>query len=95
MLKYITEKLKSVKSEYMNRSPRGKWSFILNMGIFVQKLTAVEMIDRNFKVWWYTYASGVVFIDIFCSFIYTLWYYADTPIKGLLFIALIGIIIPV
>lgn len=79
----------------MNRSPKGKWRFILNLAIFIQRLTGVAIVDKNFEVWWYTYASGVAFVDIFISFLYTLWYYSDQPLKAYLFISLIGVIIPV
>lgn len=95
MLKYLVEKYRSIKSEYMNRSPKGKWRFVLNSAIFFQRLIAVEQCDVNFEVWWYTYASGVAFLDLVFSFVYTLWYYADQPLKGLLSISLIGIIVPV
>lgn len=84
-----------MKSEYVSRSPHGKWQFVLNIAIFTQRLTAVAVCDVNFEVWWYTYASGVGFLDYFLSFFYTLWYYAEQPLKGILSISLIGILVPV
>lgn len=95
MLKYFIEKLKSIKTEYMERSPQGKWQFVLNLAVFFQKLIGVEILDTNFKVWWFTYVGCLGLIDVVSSFSYTLWYYANTPFKGFLFLSLIGVFIPV
>lgn len=89
------EKYKSMKSDYMIRSPKRKWLFVLKMGIVAQKSIGIAILDPNFEVWWYTYASGIAFLDVILSFLYTLWYYADRPLKGLLFTALFGVVIPV
>lgn len=89
------EKYQAMKSDYMKRSPKEKWRFVLKMGILVQKSIGIGIMDTDFKVWWYTFASGVIFIDVFLSFFYTLWFHADNPLKGLLFTALFGVTIPV
>lgn len=85
----------SIKTDYLFRSPKGKWLFIVNLGIFIQNAIGFSVLDPKFEVWWFSYAAGVVFLDIICSFFYTLWFYWETPLKGLLFIALLGIVIPV
>lgn len=79
----------------MSRSPKGKWQFVLDIAVFVQNLTAVAMIDVNFDVWWYSYTSAIGFLDFFVSLVYTIWYYGDQPIKGLLAFSMMGILIPV
>lgn len=95
MLKKLTQLYNSLKSEYLKRSPKKKWIFVRNVGIFVLTLTGVPFLDPNFKVWWYSYAGGFIGIDVFLSFLYTVWYYADTPSKAYLFTAQLGIMIPV
>lgn len=95
MLTYLFEKYNSLKSEYMNRSPKGKWRFVLNMAIFAQSLYGVAVVDRDFKLWWYSYLSGVTFLEVACSIVYTCWYYIEEPIKGALLISMIGVLVPV
>lgn len=95
MFKYIVGQYKSIKTEYMNRTPKGKWHFVLNMAIFALNISGSDVISTNFKLGWYSYISGVVLVDCVLSFIYTLWYYADDPLKGLLFIATFGVFVPV
>lgn len=95
MLKYLFEKYKSMKIEYLNRSPRGKWLFVLNMSIFALNAIGCASFVAGFKVSWYTLSTLVLFIDLFLSFLYTLWYYADQPLKGILSISMFGIFIPV
>lgn len=95
MWKKFINLYESIKRDYLNRSPRGKWIFVRNAGIFVLTLLGVPFLNPSFKVWWYSSAAGIVSIDVLLSFCYTLWYYADTPIKALLFTPLLGILIPV
>lgn len=95
MLTYFIEKCKAMKAKYMKLSPKGKWRIVMDSGIFVQNLTAASMCDLNFEVWWLTYISGVGFLDVTISFAYTLWYYSEQPLKGLLSISLVGILVPV
>lgn len=95
MLQKLIELYKSMKTDYLNRSPKGKWLFVRNVGIFVLTLTGVPFLDPNFKIWWYSYAAGVAAADIALSCCYTVWYYADTPIKAILFTPILGIVVPV
>lgn len=95
MFKVLKEKYKSLKSEYFNRSPRGKWHFVRNLGIFVLSFSGLAILDPNFKVWWYSYVAAFVTIDVSASFAYTLYYFADTPIQALLFTPLLSILVPV
>lgn len=95
MLKYFFERYNSLKSEYMNRSPRGKWLFVMHLGTMFQKIIGISIMDPNFKVWWFTYTSGVALLDVVLSSIYTIWYYSDNPFKGFLFLSMLGIVVPV
>lgn len=95
MLLKLIEKYKSVKADYLNRSPRGKWLFIRNIGISVLTLTGVPVLDPHFEVYWYSFAAGIAAINILLSFLYTLWYYSETPLKRILFTPLLGTFIPV
>lgn len=95
MFRKLIEKIKSMKVEYLNRSPRGKLLFVRNVGIFVLTLCGLAVLDPKFKVNWYSYAPAVVSTDLLLSFIYTLWYYSEEPLKGILFTPLFGILIPV
>lgn len=88
-------KYKAIKTEYLERSPKGKWQFVLNIAIYAQKVIGFGILDAKFKVQWHSFSSGVAFVDCFISFIYTMWYFSDTPLNGLLFISLFGIAIPV
>lgn len=95
MLDGIISKYKAVKVEYLRGSPKEKWLFVRNIGIKVLILTGVPVLDPNYRVTWYSYAGAVVTIDIFLSFLYTLWYFMDTPINGFLVTPLFGILVPV
>lgn len=88
---------KSIKNEYLSRSPRGKWLFVRNIGIFALKLMGNPILDPNYRVYWYSFAGILVVSNIFLSHLYTWWYYSDseTPIKGFLITPLYGTIIPV
>lgn len=91
------EKLKSVRSEYLSRSPKGKWQFVRDIGILVLKTTGVPVLDPKFEVYWYSYAAGLVIFDVTLSFIHSVWYFMGRdPIKGVLNIPLyFGVLVPV
>lgn len=95
LIGYVIAKYKSIKSEYMHRTPKGKWLFVLNMAIFALKIAGFDILTIDFKLTWISYIPGVVLVDCVLSFIYTIWYYANEPLKGMLFIATFGIIVPV
>lgn len=95
MFKTLTEKYKVLKEEYLSRSPRGKWEFVRNIGIFVLTLTGVPILDPTYEVYWYSFAPFVTCTDIFISFLYTVWYYRETPLTGFLVTPLFGVVIPV
>lgn len=78
----LLEKYRSIKADYLSRSPRGKWEFVRNIGIFVLKLTGVPVLDPNYELYWYSFAPMLCGINIFLSFCYTIWYYKETPITG-------------
>lgn len=99
-IKYVINKfkeLKNIKNDYMNYSPRKKWLFVRNIGIFFSKTVGMEFLDPEFKVWWYSYFPGFIIGSIFLSFLYTLWYYTifGEPFKGLLLLSGVGSIIAV
>lgn len=99
MFQNLIEKIKSAKSEYLNRSSKGKWQFIRNAGILVLRITGVPVLDPNFKVFWWSYSCLMVIIDITLSFAYSIWYFnfkEMDPIKGYFNTPLyFGIVIPV
>lgn len=92
-LKYLIEKYRKVKDDYMNRSPKGKWMIVRDVGNMFLRFIGVAYLDPKFKVSWYSYAPAIVMIDVFLSCLYTLWFYStDEPIKGILVISLLGIL---
>lgn len=95
MLGQIISKFKSLKREYLDLSPREKWESVRNIGIFILTLTGVPVLDPSFKVTWYSFAAIIIAIDVQISFIYTIWYFADTPMKAFLMAPMFGTIIPV
>lgn len=96
---FLAKKYNSIKSNYLNKSPKEKWALIRNAGIAFLRSTGVPVLDPNFKVYWWSYAAAVVIIDVTISFAYTFWYYAfveQDTIKGLLNTPLyFGILLPV
>lgn len=97
MLRIFIDKYKTLKSEYLNRSPNGKWLFVRNIGIFILKLIGVPVVDPNFEVSAFSYCSGLICGGISVSAIYTLWYFmkTSTPINGILVIPMYAVLIPV
>lgn len=95
MYKRIKEKYNAIKTDYLSRSPKGKWIFVRNIGIWVLTLTGVPVLDPNYKVTWYSFAPGFTCMNIFVSFFYTVWYYSDSPLKGILVVPIFGVVIPV
>lgn len=93
-MKKLIQKCKAIKEEYLSRSPRGKWTFVLKIGIFILKICGVEAIDINYKVTWYSFACAVVILDLFLSFIYTVWCYWGR-IEGCLAIPIFDIVFSV
>lgn len=95
MLKHFINVYRKIRKGYLRRSPEEKWILIRNIGIFFLKISGVPFLDPNFEIWWYSYIGCVGFASFFSSCFYTLWYYSDTPMKGLLPMAMMGIIVPV
>lgn len=54
----------------------------------------MPVLDPNYKVIWYSYVPGFICLDIFISFLYTIYYFIDTPITGILVTPLFGVVIP-
>lgn len=92
---WLVKKYREIKDDYLNRSPKGKWLFVRNSGIFILEICGLPVIDPNFQVNWRSYYSGVLYFDIFSSLFYTFWYYSDSPIKCILALPIFAIIIPV
>lgn len=97
MLQTLINKYKSAEDEYLIRSPKEKWLFVRNIGIFIFALAGVPVFDPKFKIYFYSYSAGIVIVDVIISFFYTLWYYLNTPtpINGLLVLPIFSIVIPV
>lgn len=93
-MKTLKQIFNAIKDDYLKRSPRGKWKFVRNTAIFILKICGVAAIDLNFKVTWYSFACAVVVLDVFLSFLYTVWYYSG-GIEGFLVIPVIGIVFSV
>lgn len=94
-VKMLINWYKSFKNDYLNRDPRGKWEFVRSLGQYFLTLTGIPIIDRNFKTNWFSYALFVAIADVAFSFLYTVWYFHNTPIKSILTLSLSGIMIPV
>lgn len=96
---------RSIKTEYLNRSPRGKWHFVRKMGsnclcllgVPLMQTSSITSIHPSFKPYWYSYSGVMVVICITFSHIYTWWFYyhSDDPLKAFLIVPLYGTIVPV
>lgn len=92
----MIQQYKIQKKEYLNLSPREKWHFVRKIGVFFLTLTGVpHVLDPHQKINWSSCLSTIAGIDVFISFLYTIWYYFSNPIKACLFIPLLGIYVPV
>ena len=94
MRKYL-KKLRDIKDDYLNRSPKGKWEFARNIGESILMLTGTHILDPNFKPRWYTYISVFVFCDFFVCFFYTTWYNWNDQIKRYVGVSVVGLAVPV
>lgn len=98
MVKFIQiliDTVKSIKDEYLNRTSRGKWMFIKNIGIFVLNLIGVRTLEPHLNVYWYTYSSAATGILFFISMFYTFWYFRHEPLRSFQNTAVLGVVIPV
>lgn len=99
MFRFVREKIEFIKKWYSNLSPKKKWALVRDLGTMFLRLSGVPILDPNFKVYWWSYAAGIVIIDVSISFAYTIWYYlwvVHDPVKGLLNTPLyFGILVPV
>lgn len=91
----LIEKYKSLKSDYLSGSPREKWKLVRNASSYAFSFIGLEVLDPNFKLWWFSYISvfGFFYTIILCA--YTSWYYRSEPLKGLLYTPSLTIMIPV
>lgn len=94
---YFIKKYTKIKSDYLNRNPKGKWDFIRKIGNGVLRMIGVAIIDPEFSESWYSYVGGVVLFNMALSSLYTLWYayHNETLLQGILFMAMFGINISV
>lgn len=95
IIKYFINKYVEIRNNYLYRSPKGKWHFIRCISGYFLKMIGIPVVDRDFKVWWYSYICTVCLTNIVLSFFYTLWYYSGEPIKGFLFVSMFAIFISV
>lgn len=94
LINYPIKQFKKIKAEYLNSSPKEKWNLARNFANLFLRLAGIAVLDREFKVWWYSYVCTVLISNFALSILYTLWYYADspTPLKGFLFIPMLGVV---
>lgn len=90
----LIEKYKAIKEDYLRRSLRGKWTFVQQIGIFFLKICGIAIIDRNFKVTWFSFSKAVAVFDVIVSFAYTIWYFSGT-IQGFLVVPCLGTLLSV
>lgn len=96
IIRNITRKYKWLKVNYLRKTPREKWIFLRNIGVFLTRITGVAVLDPNYKIRWYSYIPITLFVDLFASLIYTLWYFADDPLRSIQAVPLIlGVLAPV
>lgn len=95
IFKYFENKYVEFRDDYLYRSPKRKWDFIRCIAGYFLRMIGIPVVDHDFKVWWYSYMCAVCMANMVLSFLYTLWYYADEPLKGSLFVSMFGIFISV
>lgn len=93
----LKKKILSIKEYYLKKSPKGKWMFVRNIGIFILRLTGVAILDPDFEIHWHSYSSALTGVNFLISFLYTLryWYQADETLRALQAIPLFGVVVPV
>lgn len=81
----------------MNWSPKGKWLFVRNTGIFVYKFVGIPFLDPDFEIWWYSYSGCYTVVHVLICFFYTVWYYSNAGeyLRGLLLVSAVGMFVPV
>lgn len=93
MLNKLKKRIDSFKSEYMERSPRGKWRFVRDIGNSILSLAGIPFLNPHFENYWYSYSGAVLSAVFFISFGYSYWFYMDrdrmqialiTPLFGLM-----------
>lgn len=95
IIRWFIKTCKSIKENYLKKSPKQKWLFIRDIGISILSLSGVPILDPNHKTYWYSYAVCGLTVDYTFSFFYTIWYYFDQPMKSLQSLPLLGVLIPV
>lgn len=86
---------KTIKQNYMRKSPYEKWYFIRNIHATLVKLVGVDVMNDNFKVNIRTLIPIYVEVNYLCLLTYTLIYYRNEPFKALIATPSMGILIPV
>lgn len=95
MWDYFRKKYNGIKRNFLNRSPKEKWLFVRSVAISILKLTGADALSPDFEIWWYSYFPGFSSAVAFISFGYTVWYYSDNLLKGILFLPMFAIVVPV
>lgn len=94
---YLVNKYMAIKHDYLSRSPKGKWDFIRKIGNGFLRMIGVAIIDSKFEERWYSYGGAIILSNIALSFLYTFWYsyQNETPLQGILLVAMFGIFVSV
>lgn len=95
IIKKLIDKYKKHKEYFSDLSPKGKWLYCRNIGILILKLSGLPVLDPDWSPNWYSFVPGFLCSNIFISFFYTIWYYIDKPITGILATPMFGVVIPV
>lgn len=68
-MQILIQKIKSIKENYLSRSPKGKWYFVFQIALFFLRLCGSGSIDLNFKVTWTSFTVAFAVLDNIVSFL--------------------------
>lgn len=93
--KKIRDAYRSSVEIFLKKRPYEKWLNVAKIVIFSGRLIGVPIMDKKYKVYWYSWLTVFIAMSYFAAVFYTMWYYADEPLKALQSTVIAGIIIPV
>lgn len=92
---WTRSKIQSVEHDYQERSPRGKWDILRKTANYLLGVIGLAVLDRKFKVWYWSYLPGMLGVDYPILAVYTMWKFRNEPLIAFQTTCLYGLLIPV
>lgn len=93
-MEYLFNRFKSIKLNYLAKSPLEKWHFVRQINYYLFKIIGVDFMEKKYKVNILTLIPILLVLNYYVLLIYTWYYYRHNMYRALISSPALGTFIP-